>query len=412
LVNGQETETRMTESQPLSWVPRSEFSRVLASIPDRYDRVQAFATLCRINSLYMITQAGSGHIGSSFSAIDIVSWLLLAELDNPNIPGGDVYFSSKGHDVPSLYAAYIGLGYLDEGLVHRLRRAGGLPGHPDVGTPGIPFNTGSLGMGISKAKGLVLADRLAGRHRRVFVLTGDGELQEGQIWESLPGAAKHAMAELTVLVDHNKIQSDTWVHDVSDLGDLEARFRSCGWRALRCDGHDLRALEEALRQRTARYPGQPTVIVADTVKGAGVERFASTSLAPGEWRYRFHSGAPQPGDYQAARAELTARADDLLARYGAAALATQSAAGAVPASGNGQPAWRLPEVYGRALADSARLDNRVVALDADLVLDTGLLPFRDAFPERFVECGIAEQDMEDYRKLAKIGFRGSQSNCY
>src|SRR6185503_9364971 len=103
---------------------------------------------------------------------------------------------------------------------------GGLPGHPDVGTPGIASNTGSLGMGVSKAKGLILGNRLTGWQQRVYVLTGDGELQEGQIWESLAGAVRHRMAELTVLVDHNKLQSDTWVRDVSDLGDLTAKFAS------------------------------------------------------------------------------------------------------------------------------------------------------------------------------------------
>ena len=386
----------------LSWVPRAEFDRVLAGIDDVHDRCHAFATLCRLNTLYMIRLAGSGHVGSSFSAADVVSWLLLAELRDPFGEGGDVYFSSKGHDVPGLYAALIGLGQLDEDLLHRLRRLGGLPGHPDVATPHMPFNTGSLGMGISKAKGLVLADRLAGRQRRVHVLTGDGELQEGQNWEALPGAVHHGMGELTVVVDHNRIQSDTWVRDVSDLGDLEAKFASFGWGVLRCDGHDLPALEDAFATRAARFPDTPAVVIADTVKGAGCASFAATSMPAGEWRYRFHSGAPSPADYLAAYEELHADAAAVLGRHGLGTPATSSTVLVTPAAPAGP---RLPEVYGQALTERAVADERIVALDADLVLDTGLIPFRDRHPDRFVECGIAEQDMVSMASgLAAGGF--------
>ncbi|BBJ37326.1 hypothetical protein SSPO_000440 [Streptomyces antimycoticus] len=372
------------------WLPNSEFTRAVDGIADRHDRARAFAAMNRINTLYMITRAGSGHIGSSFSAADIVSWLLLEEMRNPCTDEGDVYFSSKGHDVPSLYAALIALGHLDAELLHRLRRIDGLPGHPDVGTPHMPFNTGSLGMGISKAKGLILADRLAGRRRRVFVLTGDGELQEGQNWEALPTAAHRAMGELTVIVDHNKLQSDTWVGDVSDLGDLEERFAACGWGVQRCDGHDVAALEKALGQRAERFPEKPAVLVADTVKGAGCARFAATSMPEGEWRYRFHSGAPDEEHRAAALAELTAVADEVLTRHGLAPLAPLVERAPADRHPDGP---RLPEVYGRILTERAAHDSRIVALDADLILDTGLIPFRDAHPDRFVECGIAEQDM-------------------
>lgn len=386
----------------MKWLPRSEFARVLAGIDDVHDRCHAFATMCRVNTLYMIRLAGSGHIGSSFSAADVVSWLLLAEMRDPFGDAGDVYFSSKGHDVPGLYAALIGLGQLDDDLLHRLRRLDGLPGHPDVGTPHIPFNTGSLGMGISKAKGLVLADRLAGRQRRVYVLTGDGELQEGQNWEALPGAAHHGMGELTVVVDHNKIQSDTWVRDVSDLGDLEAKFASFGWGVLRCDGNSFPALEAAFAQRAERFPDTPTVVVADTVKGAGCATFAATSMLADEWRYRFHSGAPSPDDYAAACEELRAVTEAVLGRHGLGAPATKSVPMPTPAP---QAGPRLPEVYGQALTERADDDERIVALDADLVLDTGLIPFRDRHPDRFVECGIAEQDMVSMASgLAAGGF--------
>jgi transketolase len=374
----------------LAWIPRTEFDRVLGGVGDPYDRALAFAALSRINTLYMISRAGSGHIGSSFSAADVVGWLLLEELDRPFEADGDVYFSSKGHDAPGLYAALIALGRLDEDLLHRLRRIDGLPGHPDVGTPGMPFNTGSLGMGISKAKGLILAHRLAGRTSRVVVMTGDGELQEGQNWEALPSAARYGMGELTVVVDHNRLQSDTFVTDVSDLGDLEGKFTAAGWGVLRCDGHDPRRLAEAFARRAADHPEQPVVIIADTVKGGGCPTFAATSMAPGEWRYRHHSGAPSPEDHDSAYRELTGTADEILRRHGLPPLRPVVQELDLPAKPAGV---RLPELYGRLLTDAAREDHRIVALDGDLVLDTGLIPFRDAHPDRFVECGIAEQDM-------------------
>jgi transketolase len=224
-----------------TFVPPDAVARILAAdTSDGPARLGAFATANRINALGMIQLAGSGHIGSSFSSLDVVSWLLGDALTTD-----DVYFSSKGHDVPGLYAALIGLGRLPFTQVTRLRRLGGLPGHPDVGTPGIAFNTGSLGMGVSKAKGLALADRLAGRSRRIVVLTGDGELQEGQIWESLAGAARDRLLSLTVIVDHNGLQSDLPVAQVNDLSPLDDRFRSFGWDVRRVDGHDIAALGAA-----------------------------------------------------------------------------------------------------------------------------------------------------------------------
>lgn len=374
----------------LAWLPADEFTRILDGIDDPHDRSRAFADASRINTLYSIMRAGSGHLGSSFSAADAVAWLMLHEMRSPFEPDGDVYFSSKGHDAPGLYASLIGLGALPGEKLHQLRRLGGLPGHPDVSIPHMHANTGSLGMGISRAKGMILADRLAGASRRVYVLTGDGELQEGQNWEALAGAVHHAMGELTVIVDHNKIQSDTWVTDVSDLGDLEGKFRSFGWGVLRCDGNSARELDTAFRLRHKEHSGSPAVIIADTVKGAGASTFAATSMPEGEWRYRFHSGAPSVEDYRSAHQELLASLNALLGRHGLVPVEPATADVTLPAKATGP---QLPQVYGRALVERALRDERIVALDADLMLDTGLIPFSQTLPQRFIECGIAEQDM-------------------
>jgi len=366
-------------------IPPSETERLLASSASAEDRASAFATICRINALGMIHLAGSGHIGSSFSSLDIVSWLLTEHLDDD-----DVFFSSKGHDVPGYYAALLALGRLDWDLVSRLRRLGGLPGHPDVRTPGITFNTGSLGMGISKAKGLVHADRIAGRERKIVVMTGDGELQEGQIWESLGTAARDGMREITVVVDHNRLQSDMAVAKVSDLGDLEAKFAAFGWTVSRCDGNDVAEVAEAFSRSTEG----PHVIIADTRKGAGVAELEYPNRPADERFYPFHSGALPEERYAAARDELmvtlTAQFDALGLGDPAVEIADR-AVGKAPAI-VGEPQYLLA-AYGRALVDAGERRGDVVVLDADLMVDCQLVDFADRFPERFIECGIAEQDM-------------------
>jgi len=165
-------------------IPRSEFDRVLVVSDDPDLRLTTAANMCRLNALVAVKRAGSGHLGSSFSAMDVVAWLLFEELNTARLgwkhPDRDVYFSSKGHDVPGLYAALYALGVVPLDRFLRLRRLGGLDGHPDVGVPGIEANSGSLGMGISKARGIAWAKRHLGLGGRVVVMVGDGELQEGQ----------------------------------------------------------------------------------------------------------------------------------------------------------------------------------------------------------------------------------------
>jgi transketolase len=372
----------------LEFIPAGEFARVWRApgVPVS-DRVALFADMARVNTLYSIMRAGSGHIGSSFSSLDIVAWIYLAELGA--LDGGELrgtYFSSKGHDVPGLYAVLTATGQLDFDLLHRLRRLGGLPGHPDVQTPGMVTNSGSLGMGISKAKGMLEADRLDGVSRPMFVLTGDGELQEGQNWEALGGAVNRGLSNLTVVVDHNKIQSDTWVCRVSDLGQLDRKFAAFGWAVRRVDGHDLTALGAALRELAADE--RPGVVIADTVKGRGVSFMEE--FGPDEELYRFHSGAPTPEVYERATTELKQRVEKRSADCGLDAIATSvvDVDERVPPVGG-----RLVDAYRDWLCRLARRDERIVALDGDLVLDTGLLPFAHEFPDRFIECGIAEQDM-------------------
>jgi transketolase len=381
-------------SGTLYYVPYQEFDRIRALSISAVEQTSIFAAFCRINTLYMIARAGSGHIGSSFSSLDIMSWLLINEVRTPadgdfNSPR-DIFFSSKGHDAPGLYNVFIGMGRLDFDLIHTLRKLGGLPGHPDIATPNIVTNTGSLGMGVSKAKGMIFANRLLKRTGNVFVLTGDGELQEGQFWESLVSAVNHKLHELVVIIDHNKLQSDTLVAKVSDLGDLEAKLNAFGWHVSRCDGNDLAAFSKTL-ELAKKVANKPKVIIADTVKGRGVSFMEHTSIDSDVENYKFHSGAPTAEAYVDAAQELIDNANAKLTALGVDPLELESVIRPVVVLPDNPQ--RLIQAYSAALIDQARKNPKIVALDADLILDTGLIPFQKTFPNRFIECGIAEQDM-------------------
>ena len=309
---------------------------------------------------------------------------------NPNSgeAGADTYFSSKGHDAPALYSLLIALGKLDFDLLHRLRRLGGLPGHPDVATPFIATNTGSLGMGISKAYGMVRARRQTGHGGRVVLMTGDGELQEGQIWESLQPVANERIGGIVAIVDHNKYQSDSTVAAVSDLGPVEEKFRAFGWEVRRADGHSFTAIRDAFAQFKA-CPDRPKVLIADTIKGKGVSFMEG--LACGDETYHFHAGAPSLEHYLAAVGELTARINSRLAALGRRPLILATAP--QPARIAPERPERLVVAYGDELLQMAKTRPDIVVLDADLLSDCGIEAFKAQLPERFIECGIAEQHM-------------------
>ncbi len=372
----------------LYWVGAAELRRLRELAVAPAVRAELLADACRLNALYMIARAGSGHIGSSFSSLDIVTWLHLEEIARDR--GRNLYFSSKGHDAPGLYSLMIALEQLPFDSIHRLRQLDGLPGHPDVGTPGIVTNTGSLGMGISKAKGFALAQRFSQQPGRVYVLTGDGELQEGQIWESLISAANLNLHEICAIVDHNKLQSDTFVEKTSSLGDLAAKFDSFGWHVERVNGHDFEELSVALA-RCRQVKSRPQVIIADTIKGKGVSFMEHTALDSDVAQYRFHSGAPTSALYRQAVGELVSRHGARTNALGIAQLRLEQArAPELAATG---PQQRLVPAYAEALEQEMERTPNLVVLDADLVVDTGQMPARRRWPDRFVECGIAEMDM-------------------
>lgn len=346
---------------------------------DNFLTKKIYSDMCRINTLSMIQHAGSGHIGSSFSAMDIVVNIYLDYFDRIKDKSGVIYFSSKGHDVPGLYSVMISLGMLPEDSIWKLRRKDGLPGHPDILTPGIISNTGSLGMGISKAKGMIAADRLNNIDREYFLLLGDGELQEGQIWESLPSIVNNNLTKLTLIIDHNKIQSDTWITKVSPLGDLVKKFTSFGIKVIEIDGHDFEQITNVL-SFASNDKSNAYVIIANTVKGFGVKLFED--FKKDEDFYQFHSGALGYNLFEKVTGEILSNIPNEIRRSYFVKEEIKKKLG-----------FNYVDIWGDVLQKLGLSNPNVVVLDADLVKDTGVAKFKDNFPSRFIECGIAEQDM-------------------
>jgi transketolase len=252
----------------------------------------------RRDSLEMIFRAGSGHPGGSLSEIDILVALYFGVMNydatNPGWPERDRFILSKGHASPGFYATLARAGYFDKAELASFRKTDGLlQGHAHPMTPGVEMNSGSLGMGLSFAVGHALAARLDGRDYQVFALLGDGECQEGEIWEAAMSAAHHKVSNLVAIVDRNRIQNDRFTDEVMTLEPLGDRWRDFGWDVYRCDGHQhdevLSTLHEAARSG-------PSVVIADTVKGKGVSFMENN---PG-----FHGRAPNPEEYEAALKEL------------------------------------------------------------------------------------------------------------
>jgi transketolase len=399
----------------LALVPQSEFARADSAGGERDRTLGLLADMCRLNALTAVKRAGSGHLGSTFSALDIVVHLLFEELNVRELgwdhPDRDIFFSSKGHDVPGLYAALHALGAISSERLMRLRRLGGLDGHPDLGIPGIEANSGSLGMGISKGRGLAWGKRHLGRGGRVLVMLGDGELQEGQNFEGLQAAAHQRIGNLTVIVDRNELQSDKPTDEILALGDLAAKFRAFGWKVETCDGHDHTDLARALAVTRDTAQGVPTAIIAETIKGKGVSFMEHpAALAAGGGTYRWHAGAPEDEAFARAEGELLERIAAAFAEAGLGSLLLEPVTPleadpgpmslqGEPESGAGAPAPLkasaefVAAAYGDALLELTERHAHVVVLDADLASDCRVRGIELAHPERFIENGIAEQDM-------------------
>ena len=378
-------------------IRKSEFDKVTIYDGEWALKMQLFASMCRYNTLVAVKKAGSGHLGSSLSALDISAYLYLNELNTLKVgldsPDRDIYFSSKGHDVPGTYTLYHALGIVSEEKLLMLRRLHGLDGHPEVRQPGIEACTGSLGMGISKGKGFAWAKTYQGLGGHVYVMTGDGEFQEGQIWESLQATAHQKVNNITVIMDHNKYQTDMRVEDVNNIEDLVEKIKAFGWHVVRVNGHDYKVLKDTFGE-LKKVTDKPKFIIADTIKGKGVSFMErpETESVNGRILYKWHSGAPDDDSYLKGLQELTDQINSISADLGIEKIDVP--VNEVPGKVSVKSEMEfVKDAYGEALLEIAEYNDKLVVIDGDLSADCKLRDFEKKYPERFVENGIAEQDM-------------------
>jgi transketolase len=273
------------------------------NMPKSIEELKITAKRIRREIIEMIGAAKSGHPGGSLSAVEIVVELYFNRMridpKNPKWVDRDRFILSKGHAAPVLYAVMAEAGYADTPLdqLNTLRKLGSVyQGHPDMRfIPSLEASTGSLGEGLSMALGMGFAARLDGRASRTYVMLGDGEVQEGQIWEAAMAGAFHKLDNVAAIVDYNRIQLDGFVHDIMEIAPLAEKWRAFGWHTIEIDGHDFAAIEKAFDEAEATK-GKPTCIVAHTIKGKGVSFMENNP--------KFHGTAPTADEVKLALQEL------------------------------------------------------------------------------------------------------------
>lgn len=263
--------------------------------------IKEMALLMRQDILRMVAQAGSGHPGGSLSAADMLAVLYFREMridpKNPKDPDRDRFVLSKGHASPVLYAALARRGFIPVEELSTFRRIDSrLQGHPSMkALPFVEMSTGSLGQGISAANGMAIAAKMDRRPLRVYVMIGDGELQEGELWEAAMTASHRKLDNLVALLDYNGLQIDGRIEDVKSLTGIRQRFQAFGWHVIEANGHDVEAIASALDEARG-IKGKPSVIIAKTIKGKGVSFM--------EDQASWHGTAPKPDQLEQALGEL------------------------------------------------------------------------------------------------------------
>ena len=267
------------------------------------------ATKARLLALDMVHTAASGHIGGSLSALDALTVLYFNKMRvdpaDPRNPGRDRFVLSKGHCSPALYATLALRGFFPPEDCKLFRSIKGhMSGHAEMHhVKGVDMSTGSLGQGVSVAVGMALAGKVDARDYRVYALLGDGECQEGQVWEAAMAAAKYKLDNLCVIVDHNGLQIDGTNDEVMPVMPLDKKFEAFNWNVVTCSGHDYDALSAAFDQAAANQNGHPTVIIMETIKGKGVSYMENNA--------GWHGKAPNDEQYAVAVSELEAYLKEL-----------------------------------------------------------------------------------------------------
>lgn len=280
--------------------------------PEETRDLQLHAANIRKMALEAVYSAGAGHPGGSLSAADILAYLYSKELrvkpDDAKNPDRDRFVLSKGHCSPALYGALAEFGFIPKEDIKTFRHIDSyLQGHPDMkGVNGVDMSTGSLGQGISAACGMALSAKLSRKDYRVYAILGDGEIEEGQVWEAAMFAAHYKLDNLTAFLDFNGLQIDGDIKDVMNPTPIDDKFEAFGWNVIKIDAHDFAAIESAVNS-AKEHKGQPTLILASSVKGKGVSFMENQA--------GWHGAAPNKEQYEQASAEL----DEQIKKLGGAA---------------------------------------------------------------------------------------------
>ena len=274
----------------------------------RIKELKRISANIKLGALEAVFSASSGHPGGSLSISDILSYLYFEEMNidprDPKKADRDRFALSKGHTAPALYAALAERGYFPREDLKTFRHIDSyLQGHPDMkGTPGVDMTTGSLGLGFSAACGMALSAKISGESYRVYSVLGDGESEEGQVWEAAMFAAHKKLDNLCIFLDYNGLQIDGPISEVNDPSPLDSKFEAFGWNVLVIDGHDIEAIDSAVKAAKA-CKGKPTAIICRTVKGKGVS-FMENSV-------KWHGSAPNEEQYKQAVSEINSYIDSL-----------------------------------------------------------------------------------------------------
>ena len=274
----------------------------------RIKELKRISANIKLGALEAVFSASSGHPGGSLSISDILSYLYFEEMNidprDPKKADRDRFVLSKGHTAPALYAALAERGYFPREDLKTFRHIDSyLQGHPDMkGTPGVDMTTGSLGLGFSAACGMALSAKISGESYRVYSVLGDGESEEGQVWEAAMFAAHKKLDNLCIFLDYNGLQIDGPISEVNDPSPLDSNFEAFGWNVLVIDGHDIEAIDSAVKAAKA-CKGKPTAIICRTVKGKGVS-FMENSV-------KWHGSAPNEEQYKQAVSEINSYIDSL-----------------------------------------------------------------------------------------------------
>ena len=367
------------------------------------------ANLIRNDVLDMLKLAGSGHLGGSFSAAEILSVLFNHELkidaSNPNWSERDRFILSKGHSNPGLYAILCQKGFFSRDEYQKLRKINGiLQGHPERITPGVEYIAGFLGQGLSAGCGMALGFKREKKENRVFVLIGDGDNLEGQTWEAARFAVQNKLDNLIAIFDYNNILSDDTTDNVLSIKDPEKQWSSFGWNVIIINGHDIVQILKAL-ELSKKSKDLPTMIIANTRKGHGISIWDDTAKSHGSW-------GPSDEDYSKGKKELEINRQKISAmnfkdseiKFLEPMIKLKSDReenSTVKSESNDFPNYRfklgekisLRSAFGMAAANLAKIYKNFDLFDADVKSGTMAVSFEKHFPNRFIQCGIVEQNM-------------------